>query len=380
MSWIDRHQGWINFILLAIVTLILSIFVELVATSFVNDSKENFPFSKEFKKFYMKYSSKSNHLRKPSFIYNIGPGRQPEVFGRRANINDLIFSSPYKIDENKPTILVQGDSWAQQFLRYDTDDLQNKLTPLTANSNLIVAGVNSYSPSLMTAQLKYLRDDFDVNPSVLIAIIDQTDIGDEICRYRHLRHLDKKTGEVVVRNFDYRRDDKNSNVYEVLRQFRYSDILDKESINTLKLAKIAALQVEINISNLLNDQTCAWNDIAAPLYGFITLEDKEYFKSTVFDYINFVLKQAAIEKLVIVSHYHMLHSTGEYKINVSNLIDEVLTAESYHFDRSRVSHVKFLPSNKLSDEIFYVKDVASHLRSSGHSGHYLEGIIREIKF
>ena len=36
----------------------------------------------------------------------------------------------------------------------------------------------------MTSQLFLLRNDFGHNPEYLIAIIDQTDIGDEICRIK----------------------------------------------------------------------------------------------------------------------------------------------------------------------------------------------------
>ena len=48
----------------------------------------------------------------------------------------------------------------------------------------------------MTSQLHLLRNDFNFNPEFLIAIIDQTDIGDELCRYRFLRkNID---GRIIV--------------------------------------------------------------------------------------------------------------------------------------------------------------------------------------
>ena len=49
----------------------------------------------------------------------------------------------------------------------------------------INAGIASYSPSLMNLQLDVLEQDFKIFPDVIIAYIDQTDIGDENCRYKN---------------------------------------------------------------------------------------------------------------------------------------------------------------------------------------------------
>ena len=42
----------------------------------------------------------------------------------------------------------------------------------------------------MASQLFILKKEFNINPTILISIIDQTDIGDELYRYRS---LDKKS-------------------------------------------------------------------------------------------------------------------------------------------------------------------------------------------
>ncbi len=49
------------------------------------------------------------------------------------------------------------------------------------NIGLINAGVGSFSPSLMQIQYGILEEDFNIKPNVVIAYIDQTDIGDELC-------------------------------------------------------------------------------------------------------------------------------------------------------------------------------------------------------
>ena len=49
----------------------------------------------------------------------------------------------------------------------------------------INAGTGSYSPSLMNLQLDVLEEDFKIFPNIVITYIDQTDIGDENCRYKN---------------------------------------------------------------------------------------------------------------------------------------------------------------------------------------------------
>ncbi len=48
----------------------------------------------------------------------------------------------------------------------------------------------------MNVQFNILENDFDIKPNVVIVYVDQTDIGDEFCRYRNLRVLDE-TGNLI---------------------------------------------------------------------------------------------------------------------------------------------------------------------------------------
>ena len=51
----------------------------------------------------------------------------------------------------------------------------------------INAGVTSYSPTLMRLQMDFLEKDFGIKPNIVVAYIDQTDLGDENCRYKDSR-------------------------------------------------------------------------------------------------------------------------------------------------------------------------------------------------
>ena len=92
---------------------------------------------------------------------------------------------------NNQNILIQGDSWAQaaQFSQKFLKRVSKK-----NHAGIIHSGVSSYSPSPMTIQLDILRDDFAIHPSIIIGIIDQTDIGDELFRYTYQQQ--DKTGRL----------------------------------------------------------------------------------------------------------------------------------------------------------------------------------------
>ena len=60
------------------------------------------------------------------------------------------------------------------------------------NLGLINAGVTSFSPSLMQLQYEILEKDFNIKPNIVVAYFDQTDFGDELCRYKDKRTYERK--------------------------------------------------------------------------------------------------------------------------------------------------------------------------------------------
>ena len=133
----------------------------------------------------LKYLDIVNHIR-PEYV----------------NTSELVYSviNPYS---SKINILMQGDSWFNQ-INFPTKDnaksykdvniiepTRNDLKSLNFISNwakkrdigVINAGTGSYSPSLMSVQIEVLERDFNIFPNILVSYIDQTDFGDEICRY-----------------------------------------------------------------------------------------------------------------------------------------------------------------------------------------------------
>ena len=125
------------------------------------------------------YSNKIHHLR----------GGE-EWFEKNLVASDLLFSTINDFGNNKKNILLQGDSWAEQLTSKDREKYhlaRNYVKEISLKNNIgfINAGISSYSPTLMKIQLEVLKKDFNIKPHIVIAYIDQTDIGDENCRYKN---------------------------------------------------------------------------------------------------------------------------------------------------------------------------------------------------
>lgn len=180
------------FYLLLLIAFIISIVViEMIAKGYINKQSKNvtealktqqsrFGIDEKTITFKNKYADRLHHLRSPKLILDKTPP------------SDLLFSVTIPFSRfNNQNILIQGDSWA--VAAKDSENFIKKFGE-KKRFGIIHAGVSSYSPSPMTIQLDILRDDFAIHPSVIIGIIDQTDIGDELFRYTYQQ--EDKTGRL----------------------------------------------------------------------------------------------------------------------------------------------------------------------------------------
>ena len=93
----------------------------------------------------------------------------------------LFFISKSKLECCNPTSILR-----------EYRNKQYLLDNLKSFTKIINGGVASYSPSLINAQYKILEQDFKIRPDILVIYIDQTDMGDELCRYKNLINLNNK--------------------------------------------------------------------------------------------------------------------------------------------------------------------------------------------
>ena len=275
----------------------------------------------------------------------------------KKNTNYLIYDEFLKFDKQKINILIQGDSWIE-FLRIkkNKDYLIKQINK--KKFGLINSGTASYSPSTMTAQQHILKKDLNINPDILIVYIDQTDIGDELCRYKD--NIYNNDGNLFIKykkkKYDYFND------YFFLERQK---IIRSENLNIIKFIKLIKYTYEYNISKRkLNN--CPIEKILEPLEK-IEKENIEYFIKTI-DKLVDVSKKNEIKKVIIITHPHKNHFIDKYSTNVKDLINLYLK------NKNEDNYVKHYYLKNLNNykyrSIFRENDVASHLNAKGYEKFY----------
>jgi hypothetical protein len=303
---------------------------------------------------------------------------EPEEFENyvsKGNINNLIYVpvSAFK-KENTENILIQGDSWAALA---DTKKIYNFLKNLTIKRNfgLYSAGRIGYSVSPMNVQLHLLRNKLNINPSIIIAIMDQTDLGDELHRYQT---LEKNTLQLI----------NNYVSYEFKKKF--FNILDSKNFSFFKLLGLSKEFFISRYKQFNNDfyNTCSYiisriiyliDDVPiviSPLVYGLEKDDKKIIKYRLNNYINNVFKNNDLKKLVIVTHPHRNHLVNDktkYKENISLIINNIIFNSPH---KKKILHINFnddfdyVYKNIEIEKMWWKDDRASHLALQNYLDYY----------
>ena len=241
--------------------------------------------------------------------------------------------------------LIQGDSWAAGF----DQNMKSFLKDDYSQKNVISGGTSSFSPSNMEGQLGFLRDEGYTFKKV-IAIIDQTDIGDEFFRYKLKTNPSEDfntSSSVSPFNRDEHKNYYNHSVEEKL----------------LKSTGIYYLIYRLRERNKLITQSGpSYVEISSPL-KLKSPEVEKYFKKRLRSYINFIFASEKLEKLYIITHDHYQHLTGEYSVSVHQLVSKVL---ENHVNSNKIIHIHINPEkegfckSKDCSDFFISRDLASH--------------------
>jgi len=166
--------------------------------------------SKDTLNFNKNYYNTLHHLREVTGRWEVKG--KPEVY---------LFSTINKFSNNSNNVLFQGDSWIQQLNENNYKKSYSLIHRFAKKNNfgLINAGIASFSPSLMQLQYEILERDFNLKPNIVVAYIDQTDFGDELCRYKDNRVYDINNTLIAVKKENYSRA-----VYEHTKIFNISEI------------------------------------------------------------------------------------------------------------------------------------------------------------
>ena len=315
-------------------------------------------YTKEIIKFYDQHYKDLHHLREISNHIIKKP-------------SDLIFK---KIGDGETKVLIQGDSWAEQYYtRYSKEHIQQYAEKL--DCQIIEAGVSSYSPSLMTAQLNKIRNNFNINPDYIVAVIDQTDIGDELCRYKDLRQI--IGGDVVIRPEPA----ESNGVYKYQLLIEKYNALYADSFAIKKIYHYLIFRLKSTlIQHRSKKVKCNSNDILGVLKTGISLDDENYIIGVISDYIDTAFKKSNLKKLIIVTHPHSNHLNKIYSLNIEKLISKAVDYSNF---KNKIQIISF--SNELSKAsnleiagIYRFRDVYSHLNHQYFLDYVLPKVFKAV--
>ena len=303
---------------------------------------------------YKEYSKKLNHLR--------------YMVPRPDNPDEYLFNELNGFDKKLSTILIQGDSRTNQLNKFQDKDYLNQL-----GYNLINSGTSSYSPSNMSVQFDVLMEYFDFKPKIVIALIDPTDLGDEMCRYKN---------KIVFKNdkiWSIKKNERRSEVYFLHNYFLMSEINLSNKPKIFYLPKIIKYIFKYNINFKKN---CKFNEDIQRYLIEDNKDAKDYFKYIIKKYIENIKSYKFVEKIYLVSYPHIQHLdesifNTKYKIKISDIINEIDLDGFYHIDLFENDIFKDYRNNYL--EVFIEGDNASHLTNVGLDIFY-KNIFDRIKY
>lgn len=315
---------------------------------------DDLKFNKERTKFYKKYSQKLHHLRDfnlVDFFLSYDGGYNEYMLEYYAPEN-FMFTT---LSKGETEVLIQGDSWAQQMIFEPIAREYLLKVAKKHNYKIVGAGTSSYSPSPMTAQINIMKEDFNINPKIVIAVFDQTDLGDELYRYRSKREFINGDNLIVKPETNH------LEAYSLIKPFKKIDILYNSNLNIIKLIQFKLLDIEDYFLKKKFKGQLKWKDIVKPLINQIDKNDKDYLVQVIDDYINEVFKNKNTEKLYIATHFHKNHAKEIYKNNIYDLTK--VAAEKSIFKENIILINHSVNDNKFNiDEVFIENDPSSHLK------------------
>ena len=321
--------------------------------------------------FHRDFSERLHHLRDSG-------GR----WYQKNNPFNYLFSTINQFSSYKINILLQGDSWIESMS--ENINSLNELNKFGDQKKIgiINAGITSYSPSLMKAQYQLLEKDFKIKPDVILLYLDQSDIGDELCRYRNK----KSENSTYVLREKY-----SSAIYDYTKIYKYSE-LELENYSFIKknilltnfeiyyfVNKNLKISKEIFTRGWKNrsEFKCYYKDIQKYLIH-INENDLKYFSSVLLDYLDFLSKKKYLKKIMIVTFPHIQHLSGYYNVNVSDIVEGIKNEEDkiahLNFSKLMKSNIKKIPTLDLYIE----NDASSHLTKSAHTNFFTKNILYNL--
>ena len=118
--------------------------------------------------------------------------------------------------------------------------------------------------------------------------------------------------------------------------------------------------------------------VLSPMKFGISDKEKNLFKSKLENYIDLAFNNEKLKKIYFVTHPHLNHLNGEFKINISSLVNETIK------DNKRIKNIEHLDFEKIhkviNKNIFDKEDIFSHLTENAYKDYFFPTIFSKIDF
>ncbi len=266
------------------------------------------------------------------------------------------------------SIWILGDSWAsgikENELRNKTLEQQISLKDI---SSVKLIGEGSWSPLIFNLVYRHRKNYYQEKPSKIVFFIDQTDIGDDYCRYRPnvLRSKDNKLIGVV-----YPKDaGGNGNVGLILGNYK---AFGEEKSGIIYLFVREAQKFIASKTSIPGLNSCNYYDLLPYQNGLKKSPNGSdvkdyiaYFRSNLNNLIDEINLDSPQTQIILISHdwaQHLLNKSDKYYM--SNNIKHILASVAKQNDKVFHGHVDFrsyYKNKKLSKVFKYPNDKFSHL-------------------
>ena len=333
---------------------VFSFFFFTIETNF----EKNFQI-KETTNYYKKYFDVIEHIR------------YKEKFRFEKKSNELIFNYIKKESGDK-IILFQGDSWMNHLNKYLSSQKILKID-LKKYNHIINAGTTSYSPSLMYKQFKILENEFLIFPETIIVYIDQTDMGDELCRYKHLIKYDNNGDLKAVPGEKFPLYQDVFNLHEkislsLIEHNEKNKVFKTQLLINYKIKK-SYIKTKKKLSsyfgNSQKNKKCEWQVIENYKRN-ISKQDRKYLINLLRKYFLYLSSRNYLKEIYIVTHPHKLQLVSNTQPNdISNIVSTSIQ------EIPKIKHINF--SKILKKENIYGefeniwKDDLVHLKERNYN-------------
>ena len=281
------------------------------------------------------------------------------------------------------SIWIFGDSWGGGIKQQEIND-QTISKNLKQPHSLRIIGVSSHSPLLMNLAYRARLKEANKNPDFVVLFIDQTDIGDDFCRYRPyvIRSKDGNLLGVTRNNQLDLRGGATLNAYHKSLGNWNSGLfyLVKTRLNNWLVATMGIPGVtDCNYDDLLAFQ----QGKAFSPNGSKTTDYEEYLISNIKYLISEILANNPRSKIILMSHDWAQHSLKpdhpDYlPKNIRDTLSKVQITEKRNI---YLSHVKTdtYPKDKNINQIYrYPADQFSHPWDYTHISQKIASLINSL--